>query len=390
MRLTAVLSPRFLARLIGAAALMLVACSSSTEAHAQDASPGMLTIGSEAPSLDIGHWLSEGQGKLGPDQGFEDGKVYVVEFWATWCGPCIATMPHLAELQKKYADQGVQIVSISDEDLATVEGFLQINVQGLAEPQTYGELTSAYSLTTDPDGSTTRDYMEAAGRNTIPSAFIVGKTGLIEWMGNPVDMDDPLEQIVADRWDREAFQEMQRKQLEEEWARQMVQVKLQRAMLEVDSKLNAGEDEAALEIINDLADDDELEAMRVNLVIIRAKLAATIGGPAAVQAYNASIQALKEMPSGLNEIAWSAYEIISSGEGGGNELLSAALRAAELGLKQSKDDVSILDTIAHLHHQLGDLDKAIAAQEKALANAGDLAPQIKPYLDELKAEQAAQ
>ena len=56
-----------------------------------------LTIGDPAPSLKYSKWI-----KGNPIKGFEDGKVYVLEFWATWCVPCIKAMPHLSELAKKY------------------------------------------------------------------------------------------------------------------------------------------------------------------------------------------------------------------------------------------------------------------------------------------------
>lgn len=130
-----------------------------------------LSIGSNAPALNIEHWVQDGNGKFKPVTKFANGKVYVVEFWATWCGPCIQSMPHLAKLQADFADKGVQIVSISDEDLETVEKFLERPVRAPkkakeddadAKPQTYRELTSAYCLTTDPDQSSNRDYMEAA------------------------------------------------------------------------------------------------------------------------------------------------------------------------------------------------------------------------------------
>ena len=58
-----------------------------------------LFIGSKAPELQIAKYV-----KGDSVEQFQDGKVYVVEFWATWCGPCIAAFPHLSELQAEHQE----------------------------------------------------------------------------------------------------------------------------------------------------------------------------------------------------------------------------------------------------------------------------------------------
>ena len=55
------------------------------------------------------------------------GKIVLVDFWATWCGPCVKQFPHTVELSRKYADKGLVVISVSFDDLddeAEVRKFL--------------------------------------------------------------------------------------------------------------------------------------------------------------------------------------------------------------------------------------------------------------------------
>jgi thiol-disulfide isomerase/thioredoxin len=115
------------------------------------------------------------------------GTVYVVEFWATWCPPCRVSIPHLTELQRKYKDKNLVVVGISTEKVNVVKPFVE---------QKGNEMD--YVVAVDTAGTVSQAYMDAYGRNTIPSAFVVGADGNVAWVGHPMDnMDAVLEQMLA-------------------------------------------------------------------------------------------------------------------------------------------------------------------------------------------------
>jgi thiol-disulfide isomerase/thioredoxin len=64
-------------------------------------------VGDKAPALGVSNWV---KGKK--VERFEKGSVYVIDFWATWCGPCLESIPHLTELQKKYGGE-LEIVGLN-------------------------------------------------------------------------------------------------------------------------------------------------------------------------------------------------------------------------------------------------------------------------------------
>jgi thiol-disulfide isomerase/thioredoxin len=347
-----------------------------------------LTIGSKAPAIDVEHWVQNGNGKFKPVTKFADGKVYVVEFWATWCPPCVASMPHLAQLQKKYADKA-QIISISDEDLETVEAFLKGNVRDggseeakedgdKSRPQTYKQLTSAYCLTTDPDRSVYADYMDAAAQGGIPTAFIVGKDSKIEWIGHPMTMDEPLAQVVAGTWDREKFgQEFREQQL------------LDVVKAEISSAMDKGDAKGALRTIEKALAESKAEAVKAKLQLIRLQIQLSD------QSFDEQLpdilakayEKYADDPQLINRIARLVAQRIAAGQIKSKEVIEATRTAAEKAAKDSQGDdkAVILDTIAHLQYLGDDLDAAIRTQTEAVKLISpQFKEQLREFLDMLK------
>ena len=91
-------------------------------------------------------------------------------------------------------------------------------------------------------------------------------------------------------------------------------------------------------------------------------------------------------PELLNQMAWGIYQHASKENEMPPELLDAAIAATEKALEEKPDDGATLDTLAHLLHLSGDLDRAIEAQNKAMENPGSAEPDIKTFLEQLLKE----
>ena len=366
--------------------LCLAAVAMSSNAVAQD-DEATLTIGDKAPDIDIEHWVSDNDEMFKHTTKLEEDNIYIIEFWATWCGPCISAMPHIADLQEKYKDDNVQVISVSDEDMDTVESFLERKVKGDEKERTYAELTSTYCLTTDPDKSVKKDYFYAAKRTGIPCAFVVGKSGLIEWIGHPMAMDKPLKQIVNDEWDREEFVVEYKKEQEKRAKDMKSRRKMVNAIRDVGKLIDDDDAEGAVKLIEEFMADEDFADLKDPMAAQRLQIMIENQMDGAAESLSEFIEENEENGMGLNQIVWAIYEQNEAKSDVSEDVMKAALKGAEYAAKAEPESGAILDTLAHMVYVVeGDLDRAIEVQTKALEHAGAQKGEIEPFLKQLKKE----
>ncbi len=116
-----------------------------------------------------------------PPENYENYPLIYVDFWATWCAPCISAMPHTRNLETKFGDR-VLFVYLSDEPEGRIKKFME-------------KYNKHFLAASDIEGNTLQSYHI----RSIPQAVILGPGGELLWEGNPLKLnEDILGQLVSD------------------------------------------------------------------------------------------------------------------------------------------------------------------------------------------------
>lgn len=313
-----------------------------------------LAVGDPAPALAVEKWI-----KGEPVTGFEKGRTYIVEFWATWCGPCKASMPHLTELQKEYKSKGLTIIGMASpgwrDELGKVEDMVKAK----------GDVMG-YTVAWDKEGATNNAYMKASKQRGIPTSFIIDQKGNVAWIGHPSQIDFIIDDVIGGKWDYKEGP-----------------AKIQKMEEEADALVeNADADpKAALKSITEFETKYPKMAKQMVRTKYMVQMRAEMWADAAKTGEVLMAEAVaKKDPMTLNEISWQLVD--PEGQYAGKRNLDFAMRAAVKAVELSEEkNGPILDTLARCYWIKGDKVKAIELQKKAIAVLGKDEEDMKDQLE---------
>ncbi|MCX7048551.1 MAG: redoxin family protein [Candidatus Sumerlaeota bacterium] len=361
-----------------AAWFLAVACALNLAIFARAESK--LGPGDPAPELKSSKWV-----KGTAVDKLEKDKVYVVEFWATWCPPCKVSIPHLTEIAKTFKGKaqviGMDVWERDKEDAARIEKVEKF-VKDMGEKMDY---TVAMDTS---DGFMAKNWMTAAGEGGIPCAFVIGKDGKIAWIGHPMSgLDKALEQICAGTYDvKEAAALREKKKADQAIEREKSQAtmaKQRETFTKINEMRQKGDIKGALaELDKFIAENPEM-AQRMTIT----RLGLLFDADEAAGMKEARKLADGEWKDNARSLSMLVSMLVAANRKTPNYDLAIEIgkRACELSKNQ---DAYALNALAQAYFKKGEIDKAIEAQEKALEmikkTAGSSEQIIKIYQTSLE------
>ena len=315
---------------------------------AQTASRGDVAVGDPAPPLKIKEWVRGKPVDLSKDA---SAKLHLVEFWATWCPPCKASVPLLTDYQKKF-EKDLVIVGVTDPDPyrnspSDIKQF--VKQQGT---------NMSYTVAMDDKGQTIESYMDTSEGVGIPHAFLVGKDGRVVWQGSPLDpaMGDVIRDVIAGRYDVTSARKAAEVERELEKRFRAIEMAFQMGQMDVvwDGVIDMfkvdASNEVAIRLLTEIYVNEEGFGDKYR-GWVRDYIDEHRGNAAAMGNLALALLGIADLSLRLPELA---------------------LEAARAAYERSEKSQRIwIEVFARSLYQIGALDRAIAAQEEAVVKASD-------------------